>query len=256
MAQRPMWKGMLQFGLMNVPIKMYAATEDRAGLSFNMLCKDCLTRIQTKTHCPTHGEIPRSETVRGYEWTKGSYVVMTEADFDSVPLPSKNTVSISAFIPADVTPLARGYYYLGPEEVGAKAYTLLNRAMQERQVQAIARICIRERESLCLVSPHGDGFILTTLLWPDEIRDPREVWPEPKPVSDAEMGMALQLVDAMAGAFEPDTYKDEYREALVSIIEAKIDGTAPAPMEVPKAAPVPDLMAALAASVEAARRGM
>lgn len=252
MAQRSMWKGMLQFGLVNVPIKMYAATEDRAGLGFNMLHADCLQRIQMKTHCPDHGEIARTDTVKGYEWTKGSYVVMTEADFDSVPVPSKSTIEIQGFVSGDIQPFARSYYWLGPEEVGAKAYTLLNQAMQKRGVQALAKVCIRERETMCLVAPKGDGFMLTTLLWPDEVRDPGEITPQPKPVTDAEMAMALQLVDEMTKDFEPSSFEDTYRQALISIIEAKIDGTelpaAPAP-----AAAAPDIMASLMASLKAAK---
>lgn len=255
MAQRSMWKGMLQLGLVNVPVKMYAATEDKAGLKFNMLHRECLQRISMQTTCPDHGPISRDDTVKGYEWTKGQYVVMEEADFESVPVPSKSTVSIISFISGDLSPFARGYYYLGPEEVGAKAYALLNRAMADRQVQALAKICIRERETLCVVSPMGDGFLLTTLLWPDEIRDPREVTPEPKPVAQNELDMAYSLIDTMKGDFDPAQYKDEYREALVSIIDAKVAGTEPVAPAPVKAAPVQDIMAVLAASVEAAKKG-
>jgi DNA end-binding protein Ku len=251
-----MWKGMVTLGLLNIPIKLYAATEARGGLAFNMLCPTCLKRIKVPTVCLEHGEIGRASTVKGYEFAPDQYVVMTEADFGSVPLPTKSAVAIEEFVP-EGTPLlfARGHYYMGPDQVGTKAYNLLRDVMRKQKVVAIAKVMIRERETLASISVAGDILLLTTLFWPDEVRDPSEA----VGVSDyepqaAEMKMAASLVKEMTNHFDPAHYRDLYKEALLSIIEARIAGTEPPAMTAPAPVPALDIMAVLTASMEAAKQ--
>jgi DNA end-binding protein Ku len=259
---RSMWRGAIQFGLVTIPVKLYLATESRAGLSFNLLHEEDLQRIQMKVHCPEHGEIPRSETVRGYEWSKGRYVVIEEDDFDSVPLKTVRAIEIEQFVPAaretHSSVFVRQPYYVEPEPVGRKAFALLRTVLEEAGLQAICKIVLKDREHLAALDPFGSTLLLSTLYWPDEVRDPGEL---DLPAADtdvkpAEMVMARQLVEALTGEFDPSQYRDEYREALMRVIEAKVKGEpveAPTPQEEPSR--LTDLMAVLEASVAAARRG-
>jgi DNA end-binding protein Ku len=257
---RAMWRGAIQFGLVTIPVKLFLATEPRGGLSFHLLHKECLSRIQMKIHCPIHGEIPRSETLRGFEWSKGQYVIIDEADFESVPLKTVRAIEIEQFVDADRgrfgATFVKQAYYLEPEAVGRKAFYLLKSVLAETGLQAICKIVLKDREALAALDPYQKTMMLSTLYWPDEVRDlgdldlPAEE-PEFKP---AEIAMAQQLVQAMTGEFEPQKYRDEYREALMSVIQAKIDGQ---PVQAPEPEPEPskitDLMAVLEASVAAAR---
>ncbi len=256
---RSMWRGAIQFGLVTIPVRLYLATESRGGLSFNMLHEEDLERIQMKVHCPTHGEIKRSDTVRGYEWSKGQYVVLGDEDFEAVPLKTLRAIEIEQFVPAsgdDDTRFVKQSYYLEPEPIGRKAFELLRTILAEREIQAVCKIVLRDREHLASLDPYGPTMLLSTLYWPDEIRDvgdldlPGET-PQFRP---AELEMAGLLVDALSGKFEPERYKDEYREALLRVIAQKVDGQ---PVEAPAAEPetskLTDLMAVLEASVAAAR---
>lgn len=269
---RSMWRGAIQFGLVTIPVRLYLATESRGGLSFNLLHKDatedgevvpCLRRIQMKTHCPVHGEISRSDTVRGYEWSKGQYVVIDESDFESVPLRTVRAIEIEQFVTVAAERQApifvKQAYYLEPEPVGRKAFSLLKEVLAEEGLQGICKIVLKDREQLSVLDPYQKTMLLSTIYWPDEVRDVGELdlpaeEPEHKP---AEVAMARQLVSAMTGEFEPERYHDEYREALLKVIEAKADGQPVAAPEAPvaEAKGLTDLMAVLEASVAAAREG-
>ncbi|MFN8623270.1 MAG: Ku protein [Chloroflexota bacterium] len=258
---RSMWRGAIQFGLVTIPVKLYLATESRGGLSFNLLHKPDLQRIQMKTYCPEHGEIPRSDTVRGYEWSKGQYVVIEEEDFEKVPLKTVRAIEIDRFVPASRDSYAATFvkqaYYLEPEAVGRKAFLLLREVLADAGLQAICKIVLKDREQLCALDPFADTMLLSTLYWPDEVRDVGEldlptVETDFKP---AEVAMARQLVDAMTGEFDPAQYRDEYREALLRVIEAKVEGEeVEAPAPVVETRGLTDLMAVLEASVAAARQ--
>jgi DNA end-binding protein Ku len=256
---RSMWKDAIQFGLVTIPVKLYLATESK-GVSFNMLHSDCHGRIQMKTYCPTDDAyIERSDTVRGYEVAPGQYVVVTDDDLAAVPLKTVRSIEIEQFVPIDsdgqTTRFVKQAYYLEPEPIARKAFFLLKDVLAERGLRAIAKIVLRDREQLASIDPYASTMLLSTLHWPDEIRSLGElslpeIEVEAKP---AERAMAAQLVDAMTTEFDPAAYHDEYREALLGIIEAKAGGAviaAPAPAS---AAGVTDLMAALEASVAAAR---
>jgi DNA end-binding protein Ku len=258
---RAMWRGAIQFGLVTVPVKLYLATEARAGLSFNLLHKTCLNRIQMRTYCPEHGEIPRSETVRGFEYSKGQYVVIDEADFESVPLKTVRAIEIELFVEAnrDAQELTfvKQAYYLEPEAIGRKAFYLLKSVLADENLSAICKIVLKDREALASINPYSNTMLLSTLYWPDEVRSTAELDlpQEDFEFKPAEKQMALQLVQAMTGDFAADNYKDEYRAALMAVIEAKIAGqpAAEAPRVTESPTKISDLMSVLEASVAAAR---
>jgi DNA end-binding protein Ku len=213
-----------------------------------------------KTHCPEHGEIPRSDTVRGYEWSKGQYVVMDEADFEAVPLRTVRAIEIEQFVSGDAqgdAPISvKQAYYLEPEPVGKKAFSLLRAVLAEEGLKGVCKIVLKDREQLSVLDPYQSTMLLSTIYWPDEVRDlgELELPSEEFDAKPAEVAMAKQLVSAMTGAFEPARYHDAYREALLKVIEAKVDGQEiEAPEPVVETKGLTDLMAVLEASVAAAR---
>ena len=256
---RSMWKGAIEFGLVTIPVKLYLATESK-GVSFNMLHADCHGRIQMKTYCPTEDVyIERSDTVRGYEVAPGRYVVVTDADLAAVPLKTVRSIQIEQFIAADsdgeATRFVKQDYYLEPAPIARKAFFLLKQVLAERGLRAVGKIVLRDREQLAVLDPFAATMLLSTLYWPDEVRSTGELTlPEDEiQIKPAERAMAEQLVAAMTGEFDPSAQHDEYREALAAIIEAKAAGEQIAePMATPTAT-VGDLMAALEASVAAAK---
>jgi DNA end-binding protein Ku len=256
---RSMWRGAIQFGLVTIPVKLYLATE-QGGIGFNLLHASCLNRIQMKVYCPYHDEIiPRSETVRGYEYTKGKYVVVTDEDIDSVPLKTVRAIEIELFITASRdgqgTQFVKQAYYLEPEQIGAKAFYLLKSVLADQNKSAICKIVLKDREQLAALNPYSKTMLLTTLHWPDEVRSMEELnLPEDQiEIKASEKKMAEQLVASMTGDFSADDYADGYRQALMGVIERKVAGEKPEPAERAEPTNITDLMAALEASVAAAR---
>jgi len=257
---RAMWKGAVQFGLVTIPVKLYLATESK-GISFNMLHKDDLSRIQMKIWCPVEDEpISRSETVKGYEYSPGEYVVVTDEDLERVPLKTVRSIEIEQFTKAQRDDAAvrfvKSAYYLEPDKVGRKAFHLLKTVLEEEGLTAICKVVIKDREALAALDPFGDTMLMTTLHWPDEIRSTKELdlGDEKYEFKPAELAMANQLVSAMTGEFDPSRFKDEYREALEEVIQAKVDGKETVEVEAPEeTGKLIDLMAALEASVNAAK---
>jgi DNA end-binding protein Ku len=256
---RAMWRGAIQFGLVTIPVRLFLATETRRGLSFNMLHAEDDKRIQMKVHCPDHGEIKRSDTVRGYEWSKGQYIVLDESDFEAVPLKTVRSIEIEQFVPArreEGHSFVKQSYYLEPEPVGRKAFQLLKTVLADSELQAVCKIVLKDREQLAALDPFGSTMLLSTLYWPDEVRDAADldIPDEAHEFKQTELDMAQQLVDALTGDFDAGRYKDEYREALLKVIDSKVAGQpveAPAPeVETSK---LTDLMAVLEASVAAAQ---
>src|SRR6185369_1707561 len=256
-----MWKGAIQFGLVTIPVKLYLATESRAGVSFNMLHEKDLSRIQMKVFCPVEEEIiSRSDTVKGYEYSPDKYVVITDEDLEKLPLKTVRSIEIEQFVDATEaeaqTKFVKQAYYIEPDRVGRKAFALLKDVLLDKGLTAICKIVIRDREALAALDPFENTMLLSTLYWPDEIRALGELdLPEEEAeIKPAEKKMAAQLIEAMTGEFDPAAYKDEYREALMQVIESKIEGhevSAPEPVE--EGGKLVDLMAALEASVNAAR---
>jgi DNA end-binding protein Ku len=256
---RSMWRGAIQFGLVTIPVKLYLATE-QGGIGFNLLHATCLNRIQMKVYCPFHDEvIPRSETVRGYEWSKGKYVVVTDEDIDSVPLKTMRAIEIELFINASRdsagTQFVKQAYYLEPEQIGAKAFYLLKSVLVDQNKSAICKIVLKDREQLAALNPYTSTMLLTTLHWPDEVRAIDELnLPEAEiDIKPSEKKMAEQLVASMTGDFSADDYHDDYRQALMAVIEKKVAGEKPEPQQRAEPTNITDLMAALEASVAAAR---
>jgi DNA end-binding protein Ku len=255
-----MWKGAIQFGLVTIPVKLYLATESRAGVSFNMLHEPDLARIQMKVWCPEDEKIiPRTDTVKGFEYAPDKYVVITDEDLEKLPLKTVRSIEIEQFVESaqaqEHTKFVKQAYYIEPDKIGRKAFALLKEVLLDKGLTAICKIVIRDREALAALDPFQNTMLLSTLYWPDEIRALGELdLPAEEPeVKPAEKRMAAQLIEAMTGEFDPAAYKDEYREALMEVIESKVEGRETVTIEAPEeGTKLVDLMAALQASVKAA----
>jgi DNA end-binding protein Ku len=256
-----MWKGAIQFGLVTIPIKLYTATESDYAIRFHMLHEPDLTRINMKVWCPQDEKvISRSETVKGYEYAPDQYIVITDEDLEKVPLKTVRSIEIEQFAPRDETTrqhaqFTKQAYYIEPDKIGRKAFYLLRQVLEEKELTAICKVVIRDREALAALDPFENTMLLTTLHWPDEIRSSTELDlpAEEYDFKPAELRMAEQLVEAMTDAFDPGRYKDEYREALLSVINAKVEGVeVSAPEPEAESTKIVDLMKLLEASVKAA----
>ena len=254
---RPIWKGAITFGMISIPVKLYGATESK-DLAFNTLHKECKSRLKQKRWCPVDDrEVFQDEVVRAFEFTKDQYIEITEEDLEGLPIPSKHTIELTSFVKqADIDPVYfERTYYLEADQVGAKPYALLMRALKTKQVCAVAKVALRNKESLCILRAGDAVLMLETLYYPDEIRT-AELEPTPEVlVSPAELNMALSLVEMLEEPFDPKKYQDGYREALLAMIAAKANGQE---VVAQPEAPLPktvDLMAALKASLEAAKKG-
>jgi len=256
---RAMWRGAIQFGLVTIPVKLYLATES-SGIGFNMLHASCLNRIQMKIYCPFHDEVvPRSETVRGYEWSKGRYVVLTDEDLEAVPLKTIRSIEIAMFVDATKedhgAQFVKSAYYLEPDPVGKKAFFLLRQVLADNGKSAICKVVMKDREQLAAINPYSESMLLTTLHWPDEIRPIEELAVDSSgiEIKPSERKMAEQLIASMTGEFDAEEFRDDYRQALMGVIEAKVAGEEPTPIAATEPTKIGDLMAALEASVAAAR---
>jgi DNA end-binding protein Ku len=253
---RTMWKGAISFGLVSIPVKMYPATEEKS-LSFNQLHDEDHGRIRYKRVCEKDGEeVSFEHIVKGYEVEKGSYVVLEDEDLDKVPVESTRAIDILQFV--DMTEIDPIYYkktyYLVPEETGVKPYALLRKALGDDGKVGIAKVAFREKEHLCALRIKDKAFVLETMYWPDEIRaaDFDELDKAPS-VREQELKMARSLIDSLTEDWDPTEFKDEYREALLDIVEKKVAGEEIEVVEEPEPTKVADLMEALKASVEAAK---
>ncbi len=255
MAARPIWKGVISFGMVSIPVKLFSATESK-DISFHLIHEECNNRIKQMRWCPVHErEVGWDELVRGYEYGKGQHVILTDEDFEHLPLASKHTIELSAFVEAEeIDPVYyEKSYYLDPEDIGVKPYALLMKALEKKGLTALAKLAIRNKERLCALRPSDGRLMLETLFYPDEIRAER---PEllDVDVSDREMNMALSLIDLLSESFDPTKYHDAYREALTSLIEAKLQNQEIVEEPEAVATNVTDLMAALRESVDKAKK--
>lgn len=254
---RAMWKGTISFGLVTIPIKLYAATETK-NVSFRQVHASDGGRIQYKRVCSIDGdEVPYSDIAKGYELDSGDMVVLTSEDMAQLPLSSSHSIDVMEFVPLDsVDPLYfdRGYY-LEPDKAAAKPYVLLRDALADSGKVAIVKIALRQRESLALLRVADDVLVLQTMLWPNEVRTPEfgfldEAEPEVRP---DEMSMAGMLIESLSSdVFEPDKHHDEYREAVLSLVQAKAEGQEVFAAPESESTEVIDLMTALQASVDSA----
>ena len=257
MPPRSMWKGAISFGLVTIPVSVFPATEERS-LKFNQLHDADGGRIKYKRVCAVDGEeVEFDHIVKGYEYEKDRYVVLTEDDFDAVPLESSRAIDIVQFVDlSDIDPvLFKKSYYLIPDETGAKAYALLRRAMSRDGKVGIAKVSFRDKEHLAALRFKDNVFVLETMYWPDEIRAADfEVLDQDSRVRENEVEMARSLIENLTADWNPEEFRDEYREALFSIVEKKIAGEEIEIVEHKAPAKVVDLMEALKASVEAAKK--
>jgi DNA end-binding protein Ku len=255
MPPRSLWRGAISFGIVNIPVRLFTATEDK-DISFRMLHESDNARIRFIRMCSEEEvEIPNDEIVRGYEYEKGNYVVLTEEDFDQLPLPSKHTIELTAFVDAEeIDPVYyERSYYLEPEDTGVKPFALLTRALEERNLTALAKIAIRQKEQLCALRFMNGTLMLATLFYPDEIRVEEADLPKTNASKD-ELAVASSLIDLMTEEFDAEQYHDTYREALMQLIDAKLEGQEIVEAAAPEPTKVVDLMEALRASVEARRQ--
>jgi DNA end-binding protein Ku len=241
--------------MVSIPVKLYTGTESK-DISFHMLHKEDNTRIKMQRWCPEDERtVEMNEIVRGYEYARDQYVILTEEDFDKLPLPSKHTIELEQFVEAEeIDPVYyEKTYYLEPDEKGVKPYSLLMRALKEKKLTGVAKIAIRNKERLCALRPMDGTLVLETLFFPDEIRVQKESDVPEVDVSKKELDLAFMLIEQLHEPFDPTKFKDEYREALMQVIDAKLEGEEIA-VATPQPAKVTDLMTALKESVAAAKK--
>ncbi len=254
---RAIWNGVISFGMVSIPVGLHTAVQEK-DISFNQIHKTCGSRIKQQKWCPVDEKIvDSSEIVKGYEYSKGHFVILTEEDFETLPVPSMHTIEVLAFVKEEqVDPIYfDSTYYVEPGESGRKPFALLARVLQEKKVAALGKIAMRSKEHLCLIRLGAEGnLVLESLFYPDEIREPVDAKTSDIKVDDRELKMAESLVDLLAEDFDPSKYQDEYRKVLMERIEDKIQGKQ---ISVAPEAPetrVIDLMDALKASLEAAKK--
>jgi DNA end-binding protein Ku len=257
---RSIWSGSISFGLVNVPIKLYSAVS-RKTVRFHQLNEQTGHRIkQMRVDPESLEEVPYEQIVKGYELTKDSYVIIKPEELESLDPEKTRTVDIEDFVDlADIDPIYYDHpYYLVPAQGATKAYGLLLDAMKEAGKVAVARVVLRNKEQLVAIRPAGDVLIMDTMIFHDEVvpTDELEDLPagEELRASDRELRMAQQLIDSLSSDWAPDKYRDEYREKVLELIERKAEGEEIAIQpEAPKPTKVPDLMAALEASLAAVK---
>jgi DNA end-binding protein Ku len=251
MAQS-VWTGLISFGMVSIPVKLYSATESKS-ISFNQLHSVCKSRINQQRWCATcDRQVEYGELDKGYEVAKGQYVVVTKEELDSLPLPSKQTVNLNAFVQRDEIDAVYhdSSYMVEPDSKALRPFVLLMKALIDKGMIGIGTIAIRSKERLCALRPLDGTLMLDTLLYPDEIRVEKG---KPLPdvqVTPQEEAMAASLIDLMKQDFDPTQYKDSYREALEKVITAKAEGQQLVEPDAPVTSTMPDLMEALRASVE------
>ncbi|MCL5058054.1 MAG: Ku protein [Actinobacteria bacterium] len=255
---RPLWKGAVSFGLIYVPVKMYAATEKK-DIKFNYLHEKCKTPVQYRKYCPyCDTEVTQEEVVRGYEYEKGKFVVMKEEDFERLPGEKTRSVEILDFVDlGEIDPVFYDKaYYLAPGDGGQKVYDLLKRAMGETKKVAVARVVIRSKEALAVLRTAENALMMSTMFYPDEVRNPAVIEELGYRVElhDNEVKMAVSLVENLSSRFEPEKYTNRYREALMEAIQAKVTGREVEAPAAPGADNVVDLMSALKASIDLAKK--
>jgi DNA end-binding protein Ku len=258
---RTIWNGSINFGLVNIPIGL-AVAQQRKDTAFRTLHRECGTPIKQKRYCPFHErDVEADELVKGWEFAKNQFVLVEDADLESVAVERSQSVDIVRFVPIDqVDPIYFDRtYYLAPAGPDAqrRPYVLLLRAMQEAGMAAVGKFVLWGKENLCLIRPLGESLVLETLFFAEDIRPRKEIDEavEETEIKDPELAMARQLVESLVGDFDPEDYENEYRNELRSMLEAKLDGKEIAkPEPVAVDAPVVDLMEALKQSVAQAQK--
>ena len=246
------WKGHLTFGLVSFPVRLFAAARSET-ISFNQLHKEDGSRIKQMLYCQAEDKpIPRSEIVKGYEYEKGKYVVIDDEDIKKVAPKTARVMEIQEFVKSDeVDPVyLESSYYMAPDEGGIKPYALLFETMKQTKYYGIAKVCMHNREHVVILRPGDKGMMLHTMYYADEVRSADEYQSDRSELKDKELNLAKMLVESLVGEFEPQKYKDTYRENLRKMIEARIEGQEIIETPETHIAPVIDIMEALKRSLE------
>jgi len=254
---RPIWNGMISFGLVNIPVGVFSATRSER-LEFHLLHEKDLGRINNVRVCQVDGEeVAYEDLVKGYEYEKGEYVVLTDEDFEKAAAETSKSISITDFVDVEeIDPMFfETPYYLVPGKNADHAYVILRETLKQTQKAGIAKVAFREREHLAAVKPHGQALMLDIMHFPEEITPASELElpAEKSTIKDKELKLAEQLVESMTAKFDPKKYKDTYRERLEELIEKKLKGK-PIRVRVPKrkaTTNVVDMMALLQKSLKA-----
>jgi DNA end-binding protein Ku len=259
MAGRAYWKGYLKLSLVSCPVRLYSATSSTAGrISFNLLHKDTLNRVQQKYHDPERGEIDRADLVKGYQFEKDKYVVVTPEELDAIEIESSKTIDIDGFV--DAGSIDAIYYdtpyYLAPDgPIAEETYAVILEAMKRAKKAAIARIVLSGRERLVAIDPIQEGLRLTTLRSAKEVRAPASALDKLNvKLTDDMLNMAEQIIGQKKMKFDPEKFEDRYEEALMTLVRSKISGGEPVITKAPERGNVINLMDALRRSIEEDRR--
>jgi DNA end-binding protein Ku len=259
MAGRAYWNGYLKLSLVSCPVKLYSATSASAGkISFNLLHKDTLNRVQQRYHDPELGEIERADLVKGYQFEKDKYVVVTAEELDEISIESSKTIDIDGFVDeGDIDPIyLDSPYYIAPDgTIAEETYAVILEAMKRARKVAIARIVLNGRERLVAIHPLAEGFKLTTLRSAKEIREPSSAIDKFNVKLTADMlAMAAQIIAGKKSKFAPKDFEDRYEDALMTLVKSKIAGGTPVITKAPERGNVVNLMDALRRSIEEERR--
>jgi len=256
---RPLWKGAITFGLISIPVRLYSAVQEKS-LKFHLMHEEDGGRIKYERVCSKCGKkVTWDDLVKGYEYSKDHYVTFTEDELEGLDVDSIRAIDVVAFVPlTDIDPIYfNKTYYVAPEQAGLKAYRLLADALEAEGQVGVAKVALRDKEHLATVRLKDDVFVLETMHWPDEIREPEfEELSKKVKVQDSEVKMARQLIQQLAAEFNPDDFADEYRAKLEELVQAKVEGAEVTVAAEPEAEPtkVVDLMEALKASVDEAKK--
>ncbi|WP_093603104.1 non-homologous end joining protein Ku [Lentzea waywayandensis] len=256
---RSVWRGAISFGLVTIAVRLYTAVEEH-DFRFNQVHREDGGRIKYKRVCSVCGEeVEYSDITKGYELDDGRMVIMENEDFDKLPVKTDKSIDVLEFVPAEeIDPIYfQKTYYLEPDKAAARPYVLLRDALVKTGQLAVVKITIRQKETLATIRARDDVLVMHTMLWPDEIRKAEfDFLDQDVEVRPQELKMATSLVESMAGDFDPDTFTDDYRDALEKVIAAKAEGAElPEQPEAEDKGDVIDLMTALERSVEKAKAG-
>ncbi len=263
MAARSVWKGHIKFSLVSIPVKMFNATSSRKSIGFNQLHGACKSRVKQELNCPTCNKtVPKEEIIRGYEWTKDNYIIITDDEIASAQKEKSDSIEIVSFVErSEIPPVYYSdSYHLSPEKVGVDLFALLHKAMIETGKVGVGKIVMRSKENLVLIEPHEGILIAYSLYYQEELRGIEEI-PErdavmSKTVDTATLEMAKQLIMNLSGKWDGSKYRDEYNEIIMNVIKRKADPLAQPVQEAPKPQPakVVNIMDALKAAVQATTR--
>jgi len=250
------WKGHIAFGLVSFPVKLYSAARSE-GISFNQLHKDDHSRVKQVLYCQAEDKpIPRSEIVKGYEYEKDHWVVVEDEEIKKMAPPTAKVMEILEFVKAaEVDPLYyESSYYIAPDDAGEKPYSLLYQALRRTGYVGVAKVAMHNREHIVIFRPGPNGLIMHTMYYSHEVRKTEEFRTDASLASDKEMQLASLLIESLAAAFEPEKYKDAYRDNIQALIDAKIAGKQVVAPPEPVTAKVVDIMEALKQSLAAAKK--